>query len=953
MAGVTGLDTRAKDVFAEALDLSRRDRAEYLARACAGDGALRSRVERLLAAAEVEDGFLAEPSGGVAVLEGAATHALAGEQAGARIGPYVLLEMVGEGGFGSVFLAQQERPVQRRVALKVIKLGMDTKAVVARFEQERQALAVMDHPNIAKVLDAGVTGAGRPYFVMEYVRGLPITRYCDGRKLSVRDRIELFAQVCGAVQHAHGRGIIHRDLKPSNILVGEVDGKPAVKVIDFGIAKAMDGRLTEGTIYTERRALVGTPEYMSPEQAEGLLDLDTRTDVYSLGVVLYELLVGTPPFDGRELYVKPRAEMERILKEVEPARPSTRITEDGTADSVAAQRGTGKRELTTQLRGELDWIVMRALEKDRLRRYESAAALAADLGRFLRGEAVVAAPPSRVYLTRKFVRRHRGPVIAGALVFAALTAGTVGTAVGMVRARNAEGVAETEARAARENAVRAVDAEGLASREAAAAKRSAAAAQSVNELMAGMVRRADRGREGGRADITVREVMDVAARDLLAAPGRHEPVVTAKLAETIGSTYLELSLYDKAEPMLRLAAETVREMSGAESVEYADALAKLGAALRMTGKSDEAAAVYAAAVGIGERAGDAGVETVVNALNNQATLSRMNGKLDEADSALKRAMALLESRGQRDALYALTLQNVAAIQFGNGDLDGAERSFAACLEVRRGLPDEDPEGRLTVLQNFGTLHHMRGRSEQADVMLGEAVELARTLYGESMRLVDVLKTQGVVRGSRGRTDEAVKLQAEALGIAVTLLPESSADLAFQKADYGTVLLNAERWEEAETALKAGTEALLANVGAGHQETVFAHYRYAQVLERRGALVEAEAALRRVMGGGGDSLKEGARYEWMRHAVNSLLGQVRRKQGDVEQAKALVPEAAEALLRLAPKMGARTRGQVVGSALGRCVELYEALEKAEPGAENAAKVAEWRRRREEFAAVVKK
>jgi serine/threonine protein kinase len=945
---MTGLDLRAKDIIADALDLAPGERAAYLERACAGDTALRARVERLLAAAEVEDDFLAAPSGGPGGLDAAQaamTEALSAEKPGARIGPYLLLELVGEGGFGSVFLAQQERPVQRRVALKVIKLGMDTRAVVARFEQERQALAVMDHPNIAKVLDAGVTAAGRPYFVMEYVRGLPITKYCDGRKLSVRDRIELFAQVCGAVQHAHGRGIIHRDLKPSNILVGETDGKPAVKVIDFGIAKAMDRRLTDSTIYTEQRALVGTPEYMSPEQAEGLLDLDTRTDIYSLGVVLYELLVGTPPFDGRELFVKPRAEMERILKEVEPARPSTRVTQEGTADSVAAQRSTGARELSTQLKGELDWIVMRALEKDRLRRYESAAALAADLSRFLRGEAVLAAPPSRLYLARKFVRKHRAPVIAAALVFAALTAGTIGTAMGMVRARDAEEVAATEANTAKQNAERALAAEVAASREAAAARRSAAAAQSVNDLMSSMVRRADRGREGGRADIAVREVMDVAARELLNDPTRHEAEVTAKLAATIGVTYQELSLFDKAEPMLRLAAETLKGLHGEESLPYAQALGNLGSVLRVIGKDEEATRLYTQAKSIAERAGEPGVLERAAILNNEATLLRAKGALDDAATVLAEAKMILQRAGkvQTDG-YAFTLQNIAAIQFAKNDLDAAEKTFNECLEVRRTLKEVDPEQQIVVLRNLGTLHHMRGRSEQALNLLRQDVALSRKLYGESLRLTESLQTLAVVYTSREMLDDAIKLQREALEISEKLLPATSGELAAMQSSYGAVLMNAERWAEAEPALAKATASLVTTMGTGHHETVYAHYRYASVLERRGAIAEAESTLRRVIDADGETLREGARYEWMRHAVRSLFGSIRLAQGSPEEARALTPAAADELIRLSPKMGARTRIQVIGAGIDRCIKLYEALEAANPGAGNASLADQWREKR---------
>ena len=348
------------------------------------------------------------------------------EGPGTKIGPYKLLQAIGEGGFGSVFMAEQTAPVQRKVALKIIKLGMDTRQVVARFEQERQALAMMDHPNIARVLDAGATDTGRPYFVMELVKGDPIVEYCDKNNLNIEGRLELFAQVCNAVQHAHTKGIIHRDIKPSNILVSTQDGRPNTKVIDFGIAKATASKLTEKTLFTEHRQLIGTPEYMSPEQAEGNLDIDTRTDVYSLGVLLYELLTGTTPFGGGDLRSAGYAEIQRIIREVEPPKPSTRISSNtDTIASVAARRHTEPRKLGTLIRGELDWIVMRAMEKDRQRRYETANGLAMDIKRYLAGEAVVAAPPSTAYRMRKFIRRNRVVVSAASAVAAALLLGMV------------------------------------------------------------------------------------------------------------------------------------------------------------------------------------------------------------------------------------------------------------------------------------------------------------------------------------------------------------------------------------------------------------------------------------------------------------------------------------------------------------------------------------------------
>ena len=368
-----------------------------------------------------------------------------GERPGDQVGPYRLLQKIGEGGFGSVFEADQEHPVKRRVALKIIKLGMDTHAVIARFEAERQALALMDHPNIARVLDAGATEAGRPYFVMEVVRGEPITSYADKHKLSIADRLRLFDQVCGAVQHAHTKGIIHRDLKPNNVLVSTQDDKPFAKIIDFGIAKATSGRLTDLTLFTEINQVMGTPLYMSPEQAEGSSDIDTRTDIYSLGVLLYELLTGSTPVESNSMRSANIAEIQRIIREVDPPLPSARLTAKASNDAAASRRRLEPGKLSGLVRGELDWIVMKALEKDRTRRYETANGLAMDIRRFLAGEPVLAARPSSTYRLKKLVSRNKGAVAAAAVVTLALLTGVTGFAWQANIARRAATLAQARA----------------------------------------------------------------------------------------------------------------------------------------------------------------------------------------------------------------------------------------------------------------------------------------------------------------------------------------------------------------------------------------------------------------------------------------------------------------------------------------------------------------------------
>ncbi|HTS17438.1 MAG TPA: protein kinase [Verrucomicrobiae bacterium] len=434
---------------------TREERAAYLTGACAGDAALLKRVEDLLQAHEQAAD---SPDPDVTVksappLNPPATEPLT-EKPGDRIGRYKLLQEIGEGGMGSVWMAEQEEPVRRRVALKVVKLGMDTRQVIARFEAERQALALMDHPNIAKVLDAGATDTGRPFFVMELVRGVPITEYCDQNNLSPQQRLELFVPVCKAIQHAHQKGIIHRDIKPSNILVTLHDGVPVPKVIDFGIAKAIDQPLTEKTLFTRFEQFMGTPAYMSPEQAEmSGLDIDTRSDIYALGVLLYELLTGKPPFDPDALVKSGVDAMRKTIREVEPSRPSTRLSTLAAADltAIARKRGTEPARLSALVRGDLDWIVMKCLEKDRTRRYETANGLAVDVQRHLDNEPVAARPPSTAYRFQKAFRRHKLVFAAGGTVFAVLILGVIGTTVGFLRSERQRHVAETAQHLAQEN----------------------------------------------------------------------------------------------------------------------------------------------------------------------------------------------------------------------------------------------------------------------------------------------------------------------------------------------------------------------------------------------------------------------------------------------------------------------------------------------------------------------
>jgi serine/threonine protein kinase len=427
-----------RDLFLAAVELPAAERASYLAANASGDAEVRADVERLLAAHEQPAGVLVRPAPGIPTVD----YAPIPERVGTKIGPYKLMEQIGEGGFGLVFVAEQTEPVRRKVALKVIKPGMDSQQVIARFEAERQALALMDHPNIARVLDAGATDSGRPYFVMELVRGIPITDYCDKNQLSPQERLELFITVCQAIQHAHQKGIIHRDVKPSNVLVTSHDGEPVAKVIDFGVAKAIHQHLTEQTIYTQFAQMIGTPLYMSPEQADmSGLDIDTRSDIYSLGVLLYELLTGTTPLEKKRFREAAYDEIRRLIREEEPPRPSMRLSTSESIAAVAAQRKMEPAKLSKLVRGDLDWITMKALEKDRTRRYETANGLARDIQRYLSDEPVEACPPSAGYRLRKFARKHRTVLTTAAAFVVLLTAGAAIATWQAVRATRAETLA--------------------------------------------------------------------------------------------------------------------------------------------------------------------------------------------------------------------------------------------------------------------------------------------------------------------------------------------------------------------------------------------------------------------------------------------------------------------------------------------------------------------------------
>jgi serine/threonine protein kinase len=757
------------------------------------------------------------------------------EGPGTDLGPYRLVRQLGEGGFGVVFLAAQEKPVARQVALKIIKLGMDTKQVVARFEQERQALALMDHPHIARVLDAGATATGRPYFVMDLVNGAPLVAYCDREQLTIEQRLALFAQVCSAVQHAHGKGIIHRDLKPSNILVADGDGAPQVKVIDFGIAKATAQKLSAATVLTEHLQVIGTLLYMSPEQAAGSLDIDTRTDIYSLGVLLYELLVGTTPFDehtvGRAMF----GELQRLIREVDPPRPSTRLSSAGDVlAGIAERRRIEPRRLTTRLRGDLDWIVMRALEKDRTRRYETASDLAADLQRYLHGEAVVAAPPSASYRLRKFVRRNRALVSAGVATGTTLLVGVIAFAwQADVAAQERDRALLAQRAEAEQRGI----AEASARAETTARKR----AEAINEFVTNALRSAD-PRHGGRQGMLVVDAMQNATRMLDDDALREQPEVASRLLQTIAEILSDHGRGDQAQPLAERALAIERRLHPGNHIDIAASLRTLGYVLANAGRPEAALPLQTEALAMLRELFPGDHDDVSTALNNLATTFESIGRYAEAEPLLREALAMTERLNGKDhpdvagtmtslaaALEALgrvadaeamlrdaqarlqrsthadhpnrvaNANNLGHLLWATGRAAEAEPLFAAALASNRRMYAGDHPDTATSLCNLAAAHEKQQQFATAEPLRREALQMSQNLYPDGHpQTADVLQSLGDGLERQGKLEPAVAFfeQAAALERRLGNVPGCLAN----QLDVGRLLLDLDRAAAAEPVL---------------------------------------------------------------------------------------------------------------------------------------------------------
>ena len=633
------------------------------------------------------------------------------EAAVAAIGHYNLLQKIGEGGMGEVWLAEQREPVRRRVALKLIKAGMNTREVIARFESERQALALMDHPAICKVLEAGLTPQGTPYFVMEYVPGVPITTYCDNHRLSVRERLDLFIQVCQGVQHAHQKGIIHRDLKPSNILVAEVDGRGSPKIIDFGVAKALAQNLTADPVFTRVGTMIGTPEYMSPEQAlSSGEDVDTRTDIYSLGVIFYEFLAGTTPLELRKITFE---EFLRKLREDDPPKPSTRVRTQDPAGSIqiARNRKTEPVALSRQLRGDLDSIALKALEKERARRYESAADMSADIGRHLRNEVVLAAPPSVAYRARKFGRRHRVG-LATVSVFILMLSGATAISI----------------------------------RQSLRANRAAAVAQAVDDfLQQDLLAQASTAKQLDTKskpdpDLKVRTALDRAA-SRISGKFEGQPEVEAAVRDTIGRTYLDLGAYSEARAQLERALDLRRQTLGRKNPKTLDTANRLGRADQLLGQYPAAEALLNETLRMQrEVLGPEHPETLSSAnvlglvYNDQGNYARAEPLFSGLLPSLRRVL------GPEHPATLHTMNNLANVYLAQGKYPQAESAYSEALEIRRRVSGREHPDTLMVMSNLETVYQAEGKYAQAEALGRETLETARRSLGPRHAITIVCKS---------------------------------------------------------------------------------------------------------------------------------------------------------------------------------------------------------------------
>jgi serine/threonine protein kinase len=925
------------EIFRAAIKLPVHERGAYLAQACGDNQALRQEVESLLQAHEADGSFLAQVDSATGLTM---MLALPTERVGSIIGPYKLLQQIGEGGMGTVFLAEQSQPVQRKVAFKIIKPGMDSRQVIARFEAERQALALMDHPNIAKVLDAGTTDGGRPYFVMELVKGVPITKYCDERRLTPEERLKLFVAVCHAVQHAHQKGIIHRDLKPSNVMVCLYDGKPVPKVIDFGVAKATGQRLTERTLFTDLGQVVGTLEYMSPEQAElNQLDVDTRSDIYSLGVLLYELLTGTTPLERKRFEAVAFLEVLRLIREEEPQKPSTRLSTTEALPSIAANRGLEPKKLSGMVRGDLDWIAMKCLEKDRNRRYETANAFAEDLQRYLADEPVRACPPSAAYRFRKFARRNKAPLLVGLALLVLLVMGTVGTSIGLASALRAKGEASKAAaaetrqrRRAETERDKALTAEIKAVKEKNRANDATEVANSIVDFLHHDLLMQANPEESARAKkVTVEEVLDRAAARV-AEKFKNRPNYEAGNRMAIGTAYRQLGNYPAARQQFELAYEYFRRASGEENRNALLAKAELGSIYWIQGQTQKAESFLVEVIEMRRRVMGEEHSATLQAMNNLGLIYRDRRELDRAEALFAKTLeASRRALGEEHPTTLACTNNLADIYLSKGQVVKAMPLLVKTLEANRRIHGDEHPDTLSSMNNLGSAYHDQGRMDLATPLFEKTLELRRHVLGDEHRqTLASMNDLAAVYLEQKQNPKAESLLRQALEICRRVHGEENRETLRTINNLAGFYHKSDQFLKAEPLFRELLDKTRRSGGDPARPIATVLHALGVNLNKQNKYTEAEPLLRECL-----AIREReSPDDWSTFNTKSQLGESLLGQKNFTEAERLLVSSYESLAEREPKIPSANRGRLTRIA-DQIVQLYDATGQAE-------KAAEWRK-----------